>query len=108
MMNRPQEFQAACRAAQNMPYRFASGSSDDAADSGGVLGKGQLVWTCRKDNTTGRAVPITAFVDDLGMISLDSPWLTSEETPYRKGASSLVSLQQVSARSERIRRSLHV
>ena len=84
-MNRPQEFQAVCRAVQNMPYRFASGSSDDAADSGGVLGKGQLVWTCRRENTTGRPTSITAFVDDLGLISLDSRWLTSEAIPLRQG-----------------------
>ena len=76
MMNRPQEFQAACRAAQNMPYRFVSGFFDDTADSGGVLSKGQLVWTCREENRTRRTISIKAFVDDLGVISLDSRWLT--------------------------------
>ena len=91
-MNRPQEFQAACRAAQNMPYRFASGSSDDAADSGGVLGKGQLVWTCRRENTPGSTSFISAFVDDLGVISLDSRWLMREAIPAKQGGSGLLSM----------------
>jgi hypothetical protein len=45
---------------------------------GGVLGKGQLIWTCIDDGAKERPHSVTAFVDDLGLIWLDPRSLMRE------------------------------
>jgi hypothetical protein len=69
-MNKPHQFQSPCLATQNIPYMFAAEPAPATRD-GGVLGKGCLVWTCEVYETQGRPPSVTAFVDDLGLISLD-------------------------------------
>lgn len=70
-MNKPQQFQTACLAIRNTPYVFAVESFEATAHSGGVLGQGQLVWTARVYDSTEDLLSIAAFVDDIGVISLD-------------------------------------
>jgi hypothetical protein len=70
-MNRPHQFQSPCLAAQNTPYRFAAEPDPPITHDGGVLGKGRLVWTCEVYGVKERPHSVTAFVDDLGLISLD-------------------------------------
>jgi hypothetical protein len=74
-MNKPQEFQAACLASQNMPYLFAAEYPPAPVRDGGVLGKGQLVWTCKVDGAKERPREVAAFVEGVGLISLDPPSL---------------------------------
>jgi hypothetical protein len=71
MLNKPQQFRSPCLVTQNTPYMFASESAPPTTRDGGVLGKGQLVWTCEVDGTEERPHSVTAFVEDLGLISLD-------------------------------------
>jgi hypothetical protein len=71
MMNRPHQFQSPCLATQNTPYLFAEEPAPARTCDGGVLGKGRLVWTCEVYGTQNRLHSVTAFVDDLGLISLD-------------------------------------
>ena len=70
MLNRPQHFWYPCLVIQNTPYMFASESPPAIPRDGGVLRKGQLVWTCEADGTKQCPPSVTAFVDDLGLISL--------------------------------------
>jgi hypothetical protein len=70
MMNKPHQFQSPCLSTQNIPYMFAAEPAPATRD-GGVLGKGRLVWTCEVYGVKERPHSVTAFVDDLGLISLD-------------------------------------
>jgi hypothetical protein len=69
-MNKPHQFQSPCLSTQNTPYMFVNEPVPITSD-GGVLRKGRLVWTCEVYETKDRAHSVTAFVDDLGLISLD-------------------------------------
>jgi hypothetical protein len=70
-MNRPPRFQSQCLTTQNTPYMFAAELVPAITYDGGVLGKGQLIWTCEVDGAKERPHLVTAFVDDLGLIWLD-------------------------------------
>jgi len=71
MMNRPPQFQAPSLATQNIPYLLAAEPASPITHDGGVLRKGRLVWTCEVYGSKERPHAVTAFVDDLGLISLD-------------------------------------
>ena len=71
-MTKPDEFREAYVAIQNIPYLRES--PQDLA-SGGVLAKGQLVWVQTMFDAEERPNSISAFVDDVGVISLDARWL---------------------------------
>ena len=71
-MTKPNEFREVYLAIQNIPYLRES--PQDLA-SGGVLAKGQLVWVQTTDDAEERPNSISAFVDDIGIISLDPRWL---------------------------------
>ena len=70
-MTKPHEFREVYIAIQNIPYYR---ESQDLA-SGGVLAKGQLVWVQTMFDAEERPISISAFVDDIGIISLDPRWL---------------------------------
>jgi hypothetical protein len=74
MMNRPPQFQSPRLAIQDTPYMLAAVTYD-----GGVLEKGQLVWTCEAYGAKERPHSVIAFVDDLGLIWLDPHSLTRGE-----------------------------
>jgi hypothetical protein len=71
-MTRPQEFQKAYRATRNTPYLRGSPL---ALASGGVLAQGKLVWLQSTFSAETRPISISAFVDDIGIITLDPRWL---------------------------------
>jgi hypothetical protein len=71
-MVKPDEFREAYVAMQNIPYLRES--PQDLA-GGGVLAKGQLVWIQTMFHAEERPTSIFAFVDDIGIISLDARWL---------------------------------
>ena len=70
-MTKPSEFREVYIAIQNIPYLR---ESPQELVSGGVLAKGQLVWVQTMFNAEERPT-ISAFVDDVGVISLDARWL---------------------------------
>jgi len=72
-VTRPAEFQEAYIATQNIPYLRAS--PHYLARSGGVLAKGQLIWVHTMSDIRQRPHSIFAFVDDIGLVSLDPGWL---------------------------------
>ena len=74
-MFKPEAFQQPYVALRNIPYQCGDPSAKGATPSGGVLGRGQTVWT--KENYELKTYPrtTTAFVDDIGIISLDPRWL---------------------------------
>jgi len=37
--------------------------------------RGQMVWTTQSYPSTERPLSVTAFVDDIGIVSLDPHWL---------------------------------
>jgi hypothetical protein len=67
-MAKPNEFRKAYIAIQNIPYLR---ESPQGLASGGVLAKGQLVWVQTMFDAEERLNSISAFVDDIGIISLD-------------------------------------
>jgi len=71
-MTRSNEFQEVYTAIQNIPYLHES--PQDLA-SGRVLAKGRLVWVQTMFDAKERPISISAFVDDIGIISLDPRWL---------------------------------
>jgi hypothetical protein len=72
-MTKPSEFREVYIATQNIPYLR---ESPQELVSGGVLAKGQLVWVQTIFDAEERPT-ISAFVDDVGVISLDARWLTA-------------------------------
>jgi len=71
-MTKPNEFWEVYIAIQNIPY---SRESPQGLASGGVLAKGQLVWVQTMIDAEERPISISAFVDNIGIISLDPRWL---------------------------------
>ena len=79
-MTRPHEFREVYIATRNLPYLRIS--PPDCA-SGGVLAKGQLVWVQTGFDAEDRPVSIPAFVDHIGIISLDPQWLVAAKSIRR-------------------------
>jgi hypothetical protein len=77
MMNKPHQFQSPSLSTQNTPHLFAAEPAPARTYDGGVLRKGRLVWTCEVYALKERPHSVTAFVDDLGLISLDPHSLMS-------------------------------
>ena len=73
MMTRPHEFQEGYIAIQSIPYIRVS--PRDLGRSG-VLAKGQFVWV-RTRFDAERPISISAFVDHIGVVSLDPEWLVA-------------------------------
>jgi hypothetical protein len=71
-MRKPNKFREACVVVQDLPYLRESPQN---LASGGVLAKGQLVWVQTMFHAEERSNSISAFVDDVGIISLDARWL---------------------------------
>jgi hypothetical protein len=71
-MTKPNEFREVYLTIQNIPYLRESPQN---LARGGVLAKGQLVWVQTMFDMEERPISISAFVDDIGIISLDPQWL---------------------------------
>ncbi len=74
-MLKPETFQQPYVACRHLPYQCGEAANDLSPSSGGVLCKGQMVWTTQSYPSTERPLSVTAFVDDIGIVSLDPHWL---------------------------------
>jgi hypothetical protein len=72
-MFRPDVFKQPYCAIRAVPYLCGDGSAQDS--SGGVLGRGQTVWTKEAYESKGYPASAVAFVDGVGIVSLDTRWL---------------------------------
>ena len=78
-MIKPQAFQVRYITLQNLPYTFGEPQRANTA-VGGVLSKGRLVWAQRPYDLGEHGGSAAAFVDDIGIISLDPRWLSGLES----------------------------
>ncbi len=74
-MLRPDVYRQPHVALQHIPYICGGGSTIRDSSSGGVLGRGQTVWT--SDNCQSKTYQslTSAFVEGIGIVSLDPRWL---------------------------------
>lgn len=76
-MARPNTYKQAFIALHSIPYTEGDGSGHQSSLSGGVLGAGETVWT---DHLHQRhPSQVTAFLDSVGVVSLDPRWLVLPE-----------------------------
>jgi hypothetical protein len=68
-MVRPEAFQQPYIALQNVPY--LCGDDPSKAGSGGVLSRGKTVWARQSDASQSAAGSITAYVEGVGLISVN-------------------------------------
>lgn len=76
-MARPYGYKHTFVALHSIPYTEGDGSAYHNEFSGGVLGAGELVWA----NHLHQSQPsrVTAFVESVGVVSLDPRWLVTPE-----------------------------
>ena len=76
-MAKPQIFKHSFVALHSIPYTEENGSGQSDGLCGGVLGAGQVVWA----NHLHQRQPsrVTAFLDSVGIVSLDPRWLVTPE-----------------------------
>lgn len=89
-MSRPDAFCRAYVALQNTPYLCKDGSTHTRATShsGGVLGRGDLVWT-RDDYSSGQdTLCVDGFVEHAGLVSLNPRFLVRADAlkPLSEGS----------------------
>ena len=89
-MDKPEAFGQANVALHNIPYVCGDGSTGQVSSFGGVLQRGRTVWTVETYHPQRRPLSVAAFVDDLGIVSLDPRWLIradtlqpAQETPWQ-------------------------
>ncbi len=76
-MAQPQLFKQSYVALHSIPYTEMNGSELEESLAGGVLGAGQVVWA---DHLHQRQPSrVTAFLDSVGVVSLDPRWLVTPE-----------------------------
>lgn len=79
-MGRPESYKYSYIALHNIPYVAGTGTEfADTVDGscGGVVGAGQVVWA---DHLHQRQpARVTAFLDSVGVVSLDPRWLVPPE-----------------------------
>ena len=76
-MAKPHVFKQSYVALHSIPYIEISGSEPEEGLSGGVLGAGQVVWADHLHQKQPSRV--TAFLDSVGVVSLDPRWLVTPE-----------------------------
>jgi hypothetical protein len=80
-MIKPECFRVGYITSCNMPYGVDETSRPEMLSSGGVLPKGQPVW--RKESLAGKAMTtfVSAYVEHLGVVSLDARFLADFGNP---------------------------
>jgi hypothetical protein len=80
-MSKPECFRVGCVTSCNMPYGIDETSRQEIPSTGGVLKKGQPVWL--KESLTGRTLKtfVLAYVEHLGVVSLDARFLVDFSNP---------------------------
>jgi len=82
-MTKPETYDETCVIVRNMPYECEDDHRRGSFTAGGVLGKGWIVWVQRRAETRNssvspsRAASVTAFVDGIGVVSVDPRCLAS-------------------------------
>ena len=76
-MVKPSAFQNSFVALSNTPYLCSDDLGKEKTASGGVLSRGQIVWLRDIFNPFSRPRSTTAFVEGIGLISVDPRWLVS-------------------------------
>ena len=74
---KPQDYAETCSIVGNLPYQCEDGLMG-APMAGGVLAKGGRVWVQRFHHgkkSCGSTRCVFAYVDGIGMVSVDSRWL---------------------------------
>jgi len=72
-------FQNAYVTLRNIPYLCEDASPLEGTLSGGVLATGQMVWTREVYEFENRPQSTIAFVEDIGIVSLDPRWLVRSD-----------------------------
>jgi hypothetical protein len=65
---------------RNISYLCEDASIEGGSLSGGVLGTGQTVWTREVYEPYNRPRSTTAFVQGIGIVSLDPRWLVRADS----------------------------
>ena len=73
-MVKPETFQKPCVALRHVPYLF-----EENSPTGGVLGRGQTVWVQNDCDPQKAPHAARAFVENVGVVSLDPRWLVSAD-----------------------------
>ena len=73
-MVKPEIFQKPYVALGHIPY-VCGESSSGTSGAGGVLSRGQTVWTAESYEPRRAENLTSVFVEDIGVISLDPHWL---------------------------------
>jgi hypothetical protein len=73
-MSKPQDYEETCVTVRNVPYQCEDSNSMGRSLTGGVLGKGRIVWVQNLLKMKRRALPsysVSAYVEDIGIVSVD-------------------------------------
>ncbi|MBE7157991.1 MAG: hypothetical protein INR62_06085 [Rhodospirillales bacterium] len=82
-MLKPDAFQKPFVALRNIPYLYGEPASRDHLQ-GGVLRQGQTVWTKSTAVPSREVRSEAAFVEGVGVVSLDPHWLIPAEIVKRE------------------------
>lgn len=74
-MKKPTGYEETCMTVRNIPYQLADERYKGMSMTGGVLGKGRTVWVQSLDKTRKGPIRITAYVEDIGIVSVDPHYL---------------------------------
>lgn len=74
-MKKPSGYEETCMTVRNIPYQLADERYKGMSMTGGVLGKGQTVWVQSLAKTRKRPILITAYVENIGIVSVDPHYL---------------------------------
>ena len=74
-MTKPKDYEETCMIVRNIPYQCEDHRYKGRSMTGGVLGKGRIVWVQSLLETKERPISITAYVEDIGIVSIDPHYL---------------------------------
>ena len=74
-MTKPHDYEETCIIIRNIPYQCEDERYKGRSMTGGVLGKGRKVWVQSLVGTRKRSVSISAYVEDIGIVSVDPHYL---------------------------------
>ena len=75
MLSKPEAFQKQHVAFRHIPYVCDEAANDRSSHTGGVIGRGETVWTTETFETGHCPASAKVFVESVGVISLDPRWL---------------------------------
>jgi hypothetical protein len=72
---KPSDYEVICMVARNLPYQFEEEHFKGRPMTGGVLGKGRIVWVQRSLEVKSRfasALSVSAYAEGIGIVSVDA------------------------------------